>query len=573
LALLAGLAPSPLFASFHDIKVVQIFGRTQTNLDAQYVMLQMWFAGQNLVGGQSGRIYNGDGSLAATFTFPAAVANGADQATLLIGTAEAATLFGVAMDLVVPHTDTTGNGVKICWEPSLNPPSCVAFGDYTGDSADTGTPFKMGDFRGLALTRRLDICGAATTLDSCDDTANSANDFILTLPSPKNNSGASGTLPASTCGNGAVEGLEGCDDSNTADGDGCSSKCQFEPPSDATRGLAVDPSVSASADGNGVFEPGETAVVAPTWKNISSSDVTLAGAATAFTGNSGTYTIAHGLADYGTLSPGSAGNCLAAGCYQLKVSDLKIGAPIPRPTHWDATFDEVIGRERKTWTLHIGDSFSDVPRSQLFYRKIETLLHNGITAGCTTTTYCPDETVARSQMAIFIAKGIAGGGPNVPVSGTLGSSSYNCTAGGVSLFTDVLPTDIFCKHVHYIASQNVTLGCATNQYCPTGTVSRLEMAAFIAKAVVAPGGGAALPMAYGPDPVTTFSYDCRVATALTHFTDVPATNTFCKHVHYLWAKGIIGGCSTTEYCPTDPVTRDAMAKFLTNAFALRLYGP
>ena len=58
-----------------------------------------------------------------------------------------------------------------------------------------------------------------------------------------------------------------------------------------------------------------------------------------------------------------------------------------------------------------------------------------------------------------------------------------------------------------------------------------------------------------------------------HFTDVPATDTFCKHVHYLWARGIIGGCGPTTYCPNDPVTRDAMAKFLSNAFNTPLYGP
>ena len=33
-----------------------------------------------------------------------------------------------------------------------------------------------------------------------------------------------------------------------------------------------------------------------------------------------------------------------------------------------------------------------------------------------------------------------------------------------------------------------------------------------------------------------------------------------------------GGGATT-YCPTGNVTRDAMAKFLVNAFKLPLYGP
>jgi hypothetical protein len=44
-------------------------------------------------------------------------------------------------------------------------------------------------------------------------------------------------------------------------------------------------------------------------------------------------------------------------------------------------------------------------------------------------------------------------------------------------------------------------------------------------------------------------------------------------VHFLWAKGIIAGCTSTTYCPTGTVSRDQMAKFLVNAFALQLYGP
>ena len=142
------------------------------------------------------------------------------------------------------------------------------------------------------------------------------------------------------------------------------------------------------------------------------------------------------------------------------------------------------------------------------------------------------------------------------VRGTVGAAPYQCGTGGVSLFTDVPPTDIACRGVHYIASQNVTLGCSPTTYCPADTVTRLQMSAFVAKAIV-----------------TGFSYSCNVGSPAIHFTDVPATDTFCKHVHYLWAKGIIGGCGPTTYCPNDPVTRDAMAKFLSNAFNTPLYGP
>jgi hypothetical protein len=99
------------------------------------------------------------------------------------------------------------------------------------------------------------------------------------------------------------------------------------------------------------------------------------------------------------------------------------------------------------------------------------------------------------------------------------------------------------------------------------------MAAFVAKVLVQPEGDAAVPLTYGPDPVTGLSYSCDPASPNVHFTDVPDSNPLCKQANYLWARGIIAGCSATEYCPTGEVTRDQTAKFLVNTFKLKLYGP
>ena len=176
-------------------------------------------------------------------------------------------------------------------------------------------------------------------------------------------------------------------------------------------------------------------------------------------------------------------------------------------------------------------------------------------------------------MAIFVAKAIAGPGGVIPASGNVNGTPYNCSLGGTSAFTDVAPTDTFCRQVHYIAVQNVTLGCGPSLYCPNDLVSRLDMSAFIAKGMVAPAGGAGVPLTYGPDPTTGLQYSCDASSPNIHFVDVPVSNSFCKHAHLLWAKGVIGGCTATEYCPDPPVARDAMAKFLANAFNLLLYGP
>jgi hypothetical protein len=327
-----------------------------------------------------------------------------------------------------------------------------------------------------------------------------------------------------------------------------------------------------SSNQDGVFQPGESAVVAPSWRNTGSVATPLTGTASAFTGPPGaTYTLADSAAGYGTIAGGAVAGCLAAGdCYRMTLSN-----PLPRPaSHWDASFEESLSAGlAKTWALHVGDSFIDVPRSQPFYTKIETLLHSGITAGCGPSAYCPADAVPRSQMAIFLSRGMTGSGPAVPAGGTLDGEPYFCGTGGVSLFSDVLTTDIFCKHVHFIAAQNVTLGCAAGQYCPTGTVTRGEMAAFVGRALVAPGGAASVPLSYGPDPVTGLSYSCDPGSPDIHFTDVPAADPSCKSVHFLWAKGIIAGCSATQYCAAVAVTRDQMAKFLANAFRRVLYGP
>ncbi len=345
--------------------------------------------------------------------------------------------------------------------------------------------------------------------------------------------------------------------------------------------LGIDTRVGSGtvSDANSVLEPGERVVVEPAWQNMAETPIALSGTASNFTGPSASgvvYTLNDTSASYGTANANTTPNCFDAtgNCYQAQIAGGG-NAPQVRPsTHWDATFQEAVtGGQNKTWTVHVGDSFADVPRSYLFYRRIETLLHSGITAGCSTTNYCPDDSVNRGQMAIFVARALAGGSANVPVSGEVNGQGYNCIAGtsGASIFTDVFPTDIFCRHVHYIATQNVTLGCSATQYCPAGTISRIEMAAFIAKAIVAPGGGAAVPITY-TDPVTGFSYNCNSGQG-SHFTDVPSSNGFCKHVNYLWAKAIVTGTGQFTYGPTLAVTRGAMARFLSNAFNLLLYGP
>ena len=78
--------------------------------------------------------------------------------------------------------------------------------------------------------------------------------------------------------------------------------------------------------------------------------------------------------------------------------------PATRPAaHWDATFDELLSTgQSRQWTLHIGESFTDVPRDHPFYAFVENIFHNGITGGCTAGNYCPSDPVTRQQIAVFL---------------------------------------------------------------------------------------------------------------------------------------------------------------------------
>ena len=48
-------------------------------------------------------------------------------------------------------------------------------------------------------------------------------------------------------------------------------------------------------------------------------------------------------------------------------------------------------------------TFNDVPTGHPFFRFIEALADSGITAGCGSGNYCPDQPLTRGQMAVFLS--------------------------------------------------------------------------------------------------------------------------------------------------------------------------
>jgi hypothetical protein len=172
-------------ASYHLMKVVEVFAGSAAQPNASYVQLQMYAAGQTFVNTRTLHVYGANGTelTSSSVTFTHDVTNGNDQATILVGTASVAAAFGVTPDFVLPaNLDKAGGAV--CWDVL----DCFSWGNFTGTTVDTSvSPF-------AALTadkaaRRIITTGtSATRLDAMDDGNNNAMDFAAVAPDPKNNS-------------------------------------------------------------------------------------------------------------------------------------------------------------------------------------------------------------------------------------------------------------------------------------------------------------------------------------------------------------------------------------------------
>jgi hypothetical protein len=304
-------------------------------------------------------------------------------------------------------------------------------------------------------------------------------------------------------------------------------------------GPFVGLALAADTNGNRVFDPGESAAIAPTWRNDTGATEAVTGAATTFIGpgSATTYSILDGAAGYGALAAGASGSCLATSdCYVLRVS-----VPNPRPLlHWDASFVETLSNgDAKTWTVHVGQSFNDVSVANPFYRFVETVLHHGVTGGCSATTYCPSTSTTRGQMAVFVLVSKEGPGFAPP-------------ACGVPMFADVPASSPYCRWVEELARRGIVGGCGGGNYCPSAVATREAMAVFVLRAL---------------DPSLT-----PAACSTPMFADVPASSPFCRWIEELARRGVVSGCGGSNYCPAAAVSREQMAVFLSATFGLTLYG-
>jgi ELWxxDGT repeat protein len=204
----------------------------------------------------------------------------------------------------------------------------------------------------------------------------------------------------------------------------------------------------------------------------------------------------------------------------------------------DKWFFEALDRVTFAPKLFVAEDvfFRDVTPDHWAFAAVEALAEAGLTTGCGTNTYCPDDVVSRAQMAVFLLRAIHGAGfVPPPPTGTV--------------FSDVPVEHWAAAWIEQLAAEGLTTGCGGGEYCPDAAVTRAEMALFILRAE----HGAA----YTPPAATG-----------TVFGDVPVGYWAARWIEQLALEGITTGCGGGNYCPEGQVTRAQMAVFLTRAFGL-----
>ncbi|MGE5283149.1 MAG: hypothetical protein ACM3N0_12685 [Chloroflexota bacterium] len=199
------VVPATAGATFHLVKVREVYPGSVANPQAEYVELQAYSSGQNLVAGHTISLFGPGGAKVGSAEFTADAASASNQMTLLAATPAAESQFGVLADTAMPAGSLDPAGGAVCWEAL----DCVSWGSFHGSLlSPAGSPADpLGIPDGMALRRRISP-GCATLLEASDDSNDSATDFRDVFPAPRPSS-APPTESACSAGGGPGGGSTG----------------------------------------------------------------------------------------------------------------------------------------------------------------------------------------------------------------------------------------------------------------------------------------------------------------------------------------------------------------------------
>jgi endo-1,4-beta-xylanase len=185
-------------------------------------------------------------------------------------------------------------------------------------------------------------------------------------------------------------------------------------------------------------------------------------------------------------------------------------------------------------------TFADAPPDHWATHAIELCVDAAIVSGHDDGAYRPGESVTRDQMAVYIARALAGGDGNVP------------EVTGTPSFPDVDAEHWAFDHIEYAVSAEVVAGYADDRYRPEEEVTRDQMAVYLARARAWVG------------------IDDDISGAGDLFEDVPAGFWAGAAIAACLDNGVTHGYEDDLYRPSSVVTRDQMAVFVARAFELAM---
>jgi hypothetical protein len=158
---------------------------------------------------------------------------------------------------------------------------------------------------------------------------------------------------------------------------------------------------------------------------------------------------------------------------------------------------------------------------------ISCLVHLGVTSGVTATTYVPAGDVSRGQMASFLARYITGAGADLPAGGNAFSDDDGNTHEAA---------------IDALAAAGIVSGVTATTYAPEATVTRGQMATFLARTYAYVAGA---PLPAGTD----------------HFADDDG-NVHEAAINRVVSAEIASGRADGTFGPGAVVRRDHMATFI-----------
>lgn len=197
--------------------------------------------------------------------------------------------------------------------------------------------------------------------------------------------------------------------------------------------------------------------------------------------------------------------------------------------------------------------YADVPSSHAYHDSIVNVTRAQVSAGCGGDNFCPDSSLTRAQMAVFLLKAKHGFGYPPPLA-----------TGG--FFSDVHAGDFAADWIEELYIEGVTSGCSgtppancspqgnpTAQYCPGDPILRQQMAVFLLKS--------ALPSGYAPPACTPPG----------SLSDVPCPATpqspYSDWIYDAVGRGFMSGCGGGAFCPQVAVKRKEMAQHISATFS------